>query len=214
MAAANFVHQYFHEGYIVFTEGNNTGKICVDSLNSSSLMSTARQQSFLEIFGESACRSMSYRIMERIEIRIDNERSADYAHLTEPIRWRATFLRAPCRKRQVLYLSCSGLGNESVFPPSGFIQSIRDCNFSNFGIESECGNRPVHMHPDRPGTDLTLLPSAHGDWPWFSALIRDGVHACDATLVADQWLLTASSCFDGYFHWRINNSATLFHAIS
>ena len=110
MAAANFVHQYFHEGYIVFTEGNNTGKICVDSLNSSSLMSTARQQSFLEIFGESACRSMSYRIMERIEIRIDNERSADYAHLTEPIRWRATFLRAPCRKRQVLYLSCSGLG--------------------------------------------------------------------------------------------------------
>lgn len=112
MAAANFVHQYFHEGYIVFTEGNNTGKICVDSLNSSSLMSTARQQSFLEIFGESACRSMSYRIMERIEIRIDNERSSDYAHLTEPIRWRATFLRAPCRKRQVLYLSCSGLGNE------------------------------------------------------------------------------------------------------
>nr|CAG4639795.1 EOG090X019S [Daphnia pulex]SVE84709.1 EOG090X019S [Daphnia pulex] len=176
MAAANFVHQYFHEGYIVFTEGNNTGKICVDSLNSSSLMSTARQQSFLEIFGESACRSMSYRIMERIEIRIDNERSADYAHLTEPIRWRATFLRAPCRKRQVLYLSCSGL---------------------------ECGNRPVHMHPDRPGTDLTLLPSAHGDWPWFSALIRDGVHACDATLVADQWLLTASSCFDGQSraHW-------------
>lgn len=113
MTAANFVHQYFHEGFIVFTEGNNTGKICVDSLNSSSLLSTARQQSFLEIFGESACRSMSYRIMERIEIRVDNERSPDYAHLTEPIRWRATFLRAPCRKRQVLYLSCSGLGKQS-----------------------------------------------------------------------------------------------------
>ena len=196
MAAANFVHQYFHEGYIVFTEGNNTGKICVDSLNSSSLMSTARQQSFLEIFGESACRSMSYRIMERIEIRIDNERSSDYAHLTEPIRWRATFLRAPCRKRQVLYLSCSGLGNESLFS-TRFNSNLRT-RFSELCIDSECGNRPVHMHPDRPGTDLTLLPSAHGDWPWFSALIRDGVHACDATLVADQWLLTASSCFDGY----------------
>jgi len=61
MAAANFVHQYFHEGYVVFTEGNNTGKICVDSLNSSSLLSLARQQSFLEVFGESACKSMSYR---------------------------------------------------------------------------------------------------------------------------------------------------------
>nr|CAG4641467.1 EOG090X019S [Eurycercus lamellatus] len=178
MAAANFVHQYFHEGYIVFTEGNNTGKICVDSLNSSSaLLSTARQQSYLEVFGESACRSMSYRIMERIEIRVDNERSSDYAHLTEPaVRWRATFLRAPCRKRQVLYLSCSGL---------------------------ECGTRPVHMHPDRPAPGSTLLPSAHGDWPWLAALIRDGAHACDATLVADQWLLTSSTCFDGQnrAHW-------------
>lgn len=198
MAAANFVHQYFHEGYIVFTEGNNTGKICVDSLNSSSLMSTARQQSFLEIFGESACRSMSYRIMERIEIRIDNEHSADYAHLTEPIRWRATFLRAPCRKRQVLYLSCSGLGKNSFFTEFFSSMKLRRMKLKKFNSYSECGNRPVHMHPDRPGTDLTLLPSAHGDWPWFAALIRDGVHACDATLVADQWLLTASSCFDGY----------------
>ena len=60
MDAANFVHQYFHEGYLIFSEGNNTGKICVDSLNSSSLPQ-AKQQSFLELFGESACRSMSYR---------------------------------------------------------------------------------------------------------------------------------------------------------
>lgn len=164
-------------GYIVFTEGNNTGKICVDSLNATgSTLSLSRQQSFLEVFGESACRSMSYRIMERIEVRTDNERTLDYAHLTEPIRWRATFLRAPCRKRQVLYLSCSGL---------------------------ECGTRPVHMHPDRPGSQLTLLPSAHGDWPWLAALIRDGVHACDATLIADQWLITSSTCFDGQSraHW-------------
>ncbi len=161
----------------MFTEGNNTGKVCVDSLNATGThLTAARRQSFLEVFGETACRSMSYRIMERIEIRTDNERSNDYAHLTEPIRWRATFLRAPCRKRQVLYLSCSGL---------------------------ECGTRPVHMHPDRPGSHLTLLPSAHGDWPWLAALIRDGVHACDATLVADQWLLTSSTCFDGQnrAHW-------------
>ena len=29
-------------------------------------------------------------------------------------------------------------------------------------------------------------------------MIREGVHSCDATLVADQWLITSSSCFDGY----------------
>ena len=191
MAAANFVHQYFHEGYVVYTEGNNTGKICVDSLNSSSLLSSARQQSFLEVFGESACRSMSYRLMEKIEIRTDNERSLDYAHLTEPVRWRATFLRAPCRKRQVLYLSCSGLGMRTYS-----LLLLRMLK-SKFYFTAECGTRPVHIHPDRPSSEPSLLPSAHGDWPWLAALIRDGVHACDATLVADQWLLTSSSCFDG-----------------
>nr|CAG4638255.1 EOG090X019S [Cyclestheria hislopi] len=175
MDAAHFVHQYFQEGYVVFSEGNSTGKICVDSLNSSSL-SPARQQSFLEMFGESACRSMSYRTMEHVTVRIDNERSVDYAHLTEPARWRATFVRAPCRSRQVLHLTCS---------------------------ELECGIRPVHVHPDRPGNHLTMLPASHGDWPWLAALIRDGVHACDGTLIADQWLLTSSYCFEGQgrAHW-------------
>lgn len=62
-------------------------------------------------------------------------------------------------------------------------------------VVAECGTRPVHIHPDRP--EMSLLPSAHGDWPWLAALVRDGVHACDATLVADQWLLTSSNCFDG-----------------
>ena len=115
MDAANFVHQYFPSGYVVFTEGNHTGKICVDALNASSLPKS-RQESFLEMFGESACRSMSYRRMDHIQVRIDNEKSDEYAHLTEPIRWRTTFSRAPCRKRQVLHLACSGLGN--AFQPA------------------------------------------------------------------------------------------------
>jgi len=55
--------------------------------------------------------------MERIEVRTDNERSLDYAHLAEPVRLRATFLGTflPCRKRQVLYLSCSGLGILEIY---------------------------------------------------------------------------------------------------
>ena len=65
---------------------------------------------------------------------------------------------------------------------------------------AECGARPVHMHPDQPFSDLvSTLPSSHGDWPWLAALIRDGVHACDGTLVSEYWLLTSSACFDGYY---------------
>ena len=58
--------------------------------------------------------------------------------------------------------------------------------------------RPVHTHPDRPARDQTLLPASHGDWPWLAALMRDGVHSCDGTLVSDQWILTSAMCFEGY----------------
>ena len=60
MEAANFVHQYFNEGFVIYTEGNHTGKVCVDSLHSSSL-SKIKQQSFIDYFGRTACRSLSYK---------------------------------------------------------------------------------------------------------------------------------------------------------
>lgn len=40
--------------------------------------------------------------------------------------------------------------------------------------------------------------AALGDWPWHAALLKEGVHVCDATVVHPQWLLTSASCFQGY----------------
>lgn len=37
-----------------------------------------------------------------------------------------------------------------------------------------------------------------GDWPWHVALFKEDVHVCDATLVAENWLITTASCFQGY----------------
>lgn len=37
--------------------------------------------------------------------------------------------------------------------------------------------------------------AAAGAWPWQAALYRDGDFQCGATLIADQWLLSASHCF-------------------
>jgi hypothetical protein len=34
-----------------------------------------------------------------------------------------------------------------------------------------------------------------GDWPWFAALLRARVHACDAALLHPSWLITTASCF-------------------
>lgn len=37
-----------------------------------------------------------------------------------------------------------------------------------------------------------------GDWPWHVALFKEEIHVCDATLVAENWLITTASCFQGY----------------
>lgn len=37
-----------------------------------------------------------------------------------------------------------------------------------------------------------------GDWPWHVALFKEEVHVCDATLVAENWLITTASCFQGW----------------
>lgn len=37
----------------------------------------------------------------------------------------------------------------------------------------------------------------HGDWPWHTALFKEDVHVCDATLVSSEWLVTTASCFQG-----------------
>ena len=35
----------------------------------------------------------------------------------------------------------------------------------------------------------------HGDWPWHVALMKEGVHVCDGTLIHQQWVMSTKSCF-------------------
>ena len=67
----------------------------------------------------------------------------------------------------------------------------------------ECGRRQASKEglatnqvesPGVPEAGDTL----HGDWPWHVALLKEGVHVCDATLVHQNWVMTTASCFQGY----------------
>jgi hypothetical protein len=58
----------------------------------------------------------------------------------------------------------------------------------------ECGVQSLRANSGTNGLNKMAEP---GDWPWHVALFKEGVHVCDATLVADNWLLTTAYCFQG-----------------
>ena len=61
-----------------------------------------------------------------------------------------------------------------------------------------CGVRPLHVPSRDPVSRSQVVRTAgSGDWPWAAALLKDGKHACDATLLHASWLLTTSLCFQG-----------------
>ncbi|EGI57740.1 Atrial natriuretic peptide-converting enzyme [Acromyrmex echinatior] len=102
-----------------------------------------------------------------VEVRTDDEEDVPYVYMEDPSAPEITFVRAPCPSKEVLYVRCSDL---------------------------ECGIQPLRTNDGTNGLNKMAEP---GDWPWHVALFKEGVHVCDATLVADNWLLTTAYCFQG-----------------
>ncbi|KAK3852558.1 hypothetical protein Pcinc_040863 [Petrolisthes cinctipes] len=94
-----------------------------------------------------------------------------YVQITDVYSTNITFEPVNCSRRTVVYMVCSELA---------------------------CGVRPLYLIPHNPTVEGGVVRTAgSGDWPWSAALLKDGVHACDATLIHPSWLLTTSLCFQG-----------------
>ncbi|XP_054268475.1 atrial natriuretic peptide-converting enzyme isoform X2 [Macrosteles quadrilineatus] len=116
----------------------------------------------------SLCRTLLFQSVEEFHLETDTEAGVrNYVQMENPLAEQITFVQVPCPGRSVLHLTCK---------------------------DAECGIQPAHR---TTGVEGLGKMAALGDWPWHAALIKDGVHVCDATMVHPQWLLTSASCFQG-----------------
>ncbi|UYV71838.1 hypothetical protein LAZ67_9000617 [Cordylochernes scorpioides] len=134
----------------------------------------ATRPAVLRTLAVAACSAMHYRVTENVEVRPDPSPGGLYVSMEDPLAQSVTFTRTTCPSQTAVYVKCGGL---------------------------VCGVRPAHA------VNLTTHQqpvAAHGQWPWAAVLLRHDVHACDATLVSPEWLLTSGSCFHGHSQaeWR------------
>ncbi|XP_042235971.1 uncharacterized protein LOC121875475 [Homarus americanus] len=121
------------------------------------------------------CDLLSYRGVELVEVVtedvFDHVPGLGYVQITDVYSTNITFESVNCSRRTVVYMVCSELA---------------------------CGVRPLYLAPRNPAVEGGVVRTAgSGDWPWAAALLKDGAHACDATLIHPSWLLTTSLCFQG-----------------
>ncbi|KAJ8684156.1 hypothetical protein QAD02_019948 [Eretmocerus hayati] len=160
---------YSSEGYVVFDEKGDLGKICTENLNGT--MPRVELDSLLHSTANSLCSLLTYRGVKEVEVRLDEEEDVPYVMMQDPRAAEISFVRAACPSKQVMYVRCEQLA---------------------------CGVQAVRSRTGPSGATKSLGKMAGpGDWPWHVALFKEDNHVCDATLISDSWLLTTASCFQG-----------------
>ncbi|XP_055298074.1 uncharacterized protein LOC129566301 [Sitodiplosis mosellana] len=98
------------EGFAIFSEKGESGKLCAEGLESPSDKHIQRTVS------ESLCKALGYEKVAFSEVRNDTEPNTRYVRVLDPKAAEISFVRTTCEKKQALYVSCSNLecGFQSV----------------------------------------------------------------------------------------------------
>ncbi|XP_014715660.2 transmembrane protease serine 11G-like [Equus asinus] len=101
--------------------------------------------------------------------------------------------------------------NESFLKIDTSLPYLRDINEAQAEhiLNSCCGlgREPPSMERIADG-----YTAKKADWPWQASLQMDGIHFCGASLISEEWLLTAAHCFDTYKNpklWTASFGTTL-----
>ncbi|XP_023934064.2 uncharacterized protein LOC112043038 isoform X2 [Bicyclus anynana] len=167
----NEVIPYNEEGFVMVRKRGVWGRLCVESFND--VVEQAHSTLKLPDLGRAVCRAMTFQDSPWVREAREGRKvsSVGYWEVSHNAHARAadtrlTFRRSSCARHRALRIRCRDL---------------------------DCGIRP-HADAQQPRV-VGGGGAAAGAWPWQAALYRDGDFQCGATLVAAQWLLSASHCF-------------------
>ncbi|CAH0405306.1 unnamed protein product [Chilo suppressalis] len=180
----NEVIPYNEEGFVMVRKRGVWGRLCVDSF--ADVVDQAHSSLKLPDLGKAVCRAMTFHDSPWTREAREGRKTSSVGYWevwhnaeARAADTRLTFRRATCAKRRALRVRCQDL--DCGIRPHADAQQPRDV--------TERGARVRWSRVVGGGG------AAAGAWPWQAALYRDGDFQCGATLVADQWLLSASHCF-------------------
>ncbi|KAL4712769.1 hypothetical protein ACJJTC_008066 [Scirpophaga incertulas] len=180
----NEVVPYNEEGFVMVRKRGIWGRLCVESFKD--VVQQAQSSLKLHDLGNAVCRAMTFQDSPWTREAREGRKasSSGYWEVWHNPEARAadsrlTFRRATCSRRRALRVRCKDL--DCGIRPHADAQQPREV--------TERGTRVRWSRVVGGGG------AAAGAWPWQAALYRDGDFQCGATLISDQWLLSASHCF-------------------
>ncbi|XP_045774622.1 uncharacterized protein LOC123873684 isoform X1 [Maniola jurtina] len=178
----NEVIPYNEEGFVMVRKRGVWGRLCVESF--SDVVAQAHSTLKLPDLGRAVCRAMTFHDSPWVREAREGRKvsSVGYWEVSHNAHARAadtrlTFRRSSCARHRALRIRCKDL----------------DCGIRPHADAQQ--PRAVTHERVRWGRVVGGGGAAAGAWPWQAALYRDGDFQCGATLVAAQWLLSASHCF-------------------
>ncbi|XP_026758720.2 uncharacterized protein LOC113518140 isoform X2 [Galleria mellonella] len=167
----NEVVPYNEEGFVMVRKRGVWGRLCVESF--ADVVSQAHSSLKLPDLGKAVCRAMTFHDSPWAREAREGRKASSVGYwevwhntAARASDSRLTFRRASCARKRALRVRCKDL---------------------------DCGIRP-HADAQQPRV-VGGGGAAAGAWPWQAALYRDGDFQCGATLISEQWLISASHCF-------------------
>ncbi|KAL1498247.1 hypothetical protein ABEB36_009077 [Hypothenemus hampei] len=98
---------YHQEGFVVFNERGDLGKLCVESLNRT--LSENKTEEVLSTVAVSLCKALKYQDVKSHQVVKDYEDNISYVKIKDPFAEDLNFIKTKCSSKQVLKVSCENL---------------------------------------------------------------------------------------------------------